>query len=122
MARCLLTWHNYDLSGTVFSLRGGPLFVSDNYSNEIYVYYGMQAGVAGEKLSVAGSIDGLMLLTESELDFNERNAPEVKFALDYHMNNVRPGVKVIAPLDKDYLGRIVNYTYVLSLTWSSQQI
>ena len=120
--RCLVTFHNYDLSGTVLSIRGGPLFVSgEEESKDLFLCYGVQAGLGGEKLSLSGSIDGLILLTDSELNFNERNVPEFKLAVGYQLKGIQPGVKIIAPLDKDYIGRMVNYTYAFSLNWSPAQ-
>lgn len=69
--------------------------------NEVFIHYGARAWYTIAPVHVGLGLSGVMVLTEAELSFSERNVPHATLYLAGDVNNLRPGVFLRLPLDEE---------------------
>jgi len=83
--------------------------------SELYIRYYTQLWVEQGFFSMAMGLTGLYWLTVEDLDFGERTLHHLGLTSFYKFGNLKPGLILLIPLDKDLTDE-KDFTYGLSLT------
>ena len=75
---------------------------SDAYDHELFWNYNIAAGFSKDKFAFMIGWGGFMLLTDDDLSFTKRNLNQAEIGVQYDFGDVRPGVSLRVPVDKDY--------------------
>lgn len=93
---------------------GGFLGIPKEGDPEAFGQYGFFIGAESKVATVKAGVTGLMLITESELNFSERTTHQLGVTADLNLHAFRPGLQVRVPLDE----ATGNYRYAFGVGMS----
>jgi hypothetical protein len=111
--------------GFFFKCRIGPEFWmntergSGSDRAELLLDYCGQAGFEINRFSVAAGLTGQMLITEGDLDFEERTVHQLGFEACLKAGKIWPSIRLLLPLDK-YLKYHLDRVIALNCTFQLQ--
>jgi len=107
-------------SGTIKStlrlLGGATAMVPDDGDAEVFIDGCADYWMHDRSFAVGFGLTGRYLLTESELDFNERTVFQIKSAAQIGLGQFHPGIHVQVPLDSD-LTDVVSLMFGIDLVF-----
>jgi len=105
-------------AGFVFRLMGGVSVLvptnNDNLDTEALFDYAGHAGYENATIQVLGGLTGRLLMTEEDLDFNERTVHQLGVFARYKASKVQPGLLFKVPVDDDF-NDIIDFVFGLNV-------
>jgi hypothetical protein len=103
-------------------LQAGPVFLfnADDYfedDNELFLNYGGFVGVQSKNGSIMAGMTGYMIISESDLDFDERTQHYAGVTAGVNVENVQLGLYFKTPLD-DEIEKLLDDVIGFYVTWS----
>lgn len=104
-----------------FRLQGGPMIIfnADEYfedNTEIFLNYGGFIGVKSANTTIMAGMTGLMMVSESGMDFDERTIHFAGATLGINMKNAQLGIYFKVPIDDELLEDALDDVIGLYLT------
>ena len=105
-------------AGFALRLMGGVSVLvptgEDNFDTEALFDYAGHAGYENAKIQVLGGLTGRLIMTEEDLDFNERTVHHVGVFARYKADKVQPGLLFKVPVDDDF-NDLVDFVFGLNV-------